>query len=226
MLVWWNGRHDRLKIYCVIAWGFKSLYQHQFKLTLDIFIIYVNILNMNTKIDEKFNELFDNYWYNLRYIEPFRTLRDWYYDIRNFLFKRFDLIRTGLTKTDWHDKDQLILYGMMNLLKDYVEKEECFQTINWESDPEHLNAAREIRVIYEWWKTYENRLKEIDDQLDVWHDQFQQRSGEGLEKINNPIKSKMEDIEFEKLHLMEELLEAEEQEMLIRLIKIRKFLWT
>jgi len=177
---------------------------------------------MNAEIDEKISDMFFSIWHT----EPFRTLKDWYYDIRNGLFKRYDLIRTGLDKTSWHDKDGLMLYGMMNLLVDFVDKEECFETIEWNSDPEHAHAAKEIRSIYRWWKNYDNRGKEIDNQLHVWHNEFEKRSGDWLNKFNNPVKSKMEDVEFEKLHVMEELLIAEEEDMLIRLIKIRKFLWT
>jgi len=161
-----------------------------------------------------------------RYTWPFYQIRDTYYNIRNGLFRRYDLIRTGLPKTSWCDKDYLMLYGMMSLLVDYVEKEECFENLDWDCTPDHKNAANEIKEIYDWWKNYKIREEQISSQLDTWHDEFSKRSGDGIGKFNNSKASDKEDIESEKLHKMEADLFKEEDEMLIRLIKIRHYLWT
>jgi len=170
----------------------------------------------------------ENWWHDLwLYTEPFSTLRDWYYNTRNFLFRRYDLIRTGLSKYEWWDKDGLMLYGMMNLLVDYVEKEKCFEVIVWDEDEHHKKIADEIKIIYAWWKDYPERLKAIDNQLTAWHDEFSKRTGKDwLGKLNSSEKSEKEEPESEKLHKMEADLIREEEEMLIRLVKIRNYLWT
>jgi hypothetical protein len=119
-----------------------------------------------------------------------------------------------------------MLYGMMNLLVDYVEKEECFTTIDWSDNECSKKSAKEIKEIYDWWKNYPVRENQIDSQRSIWHDEFIKRDGEGIEKFNNSSKSDTEKDESEKLHKMEADLLQEEEEMLIRLVKIRPCLWT
>ena len=180
----------------------------------------VNYIQKGLKMSRIDPNWFEEIWYYSR-------VRDWYYNIRNLLFRRYDLIRTGLPKTSWCDKDYLMLYGMMNLLVDYVEGEKCFETINWDHDDDYKKIAKEIKEIYDWWKNYENRTKEIEKQLSVWHDEFEKRpSKDWLKKVNDDPTPKKEKKEHDKLNKMEEDLDREEQEMLHRLIDIRKYLWT
>lgn len=61
---------------------------------------------------------------------------------------------------DWVDKDIIMLYGMMDLLVDFVENEKCFEVIDWENDeanPAYKEVAKEIREIYDWWKSYKEK---------------------------------------------------------------------
>ena len=85
---------------------------------------------------------------------------------------------------------------MMNLLVDFVEKEKCFEITSWNEDADSKRVAKEIKAIYRWWKLYEN-----------------------LSKIAHKAKG-------DKFCKMQDALIKEEQEMLIRLVKIRKYLWT
>ena len=84
--------------------------------------------------------------FTIRAITPASYFK-YFYKVRNYFFRRYDLIRTGLPKTQWCDKDYLMLHGMMGLLVDYVEKEKCFETIEWTSDKEHIKVAHEIKEI-------------------------------------------------------------------------------
>lgn len=166
-------------------------------------------------------------WYDLwHYVPVFRDIRDLYYKIKCRFFRRYDLIRTNLPKTHWIDKDTIMLHGMMELLVDYVEGEKALETIHWEGDPLHSHAAKEIREIYEWWKNYPNREKEIDEQLTKWSNEFDKRPAEGIADRLNCTPSNNENIESEKLRTMEDELGQEEQDMLHRLVGIRKFMWT
>jgi len=154
-----------------------------------------------------------------------------YYDIRNLLFKRYDLIRTGLNKKWWHDVDELMLHGNMELLRRYVEDEKCFEIVCWDEEP-FKSAAKEIRTIYNWWINYPNRQKEIEDVLDKWFTERRQNckvSGinkKGFELFHNLPQTEQDNINHDNLPKLEKKLLEEEQDMLIRLIKIRKFLWT
>jgi len=177
----------------------------------------------NLTLKEKIEIWWEELW---KYTSPFCNIRDIWYATKCYLFKRYDLIRTKLPKTRWIDKDQLMLYGMMELLVDYVEGEKCFEVIDWESEETHLNVKKEIKAIYDWWKNYKNRIIAIENQLNVWHDEFITRPGSGLDKFNKAEPSDKEKIESDKLYKMESDLDNEEQLMLIRLVKIRRFLWT
>lgn len=145
--------------------------------------------------------------------------RDRYYDIRNGLFHRYDLIRTGLKKTSWWDKDHLMLYGMMNLLVDYVEGEKCFETIVWDQDDVSKDVKAKIEKIYNWWKQYPQQLKIEENALHQWCEFNRQKNKTETEKIS-------EKRWWDELHELEAKREKEEQEMLHLLIDIRKFLWT
>jgi hypothetical protein len=146
--------------------------------------------------------------------------------IKNFLFHRYDLIRTGLDKGSWHDTDTVILYGMMNLLVQYVEIEDptiLTREINKETftcEEERIMAERcaaddeEVKLIYKWWKDYPNREKEIESKYDEYGKCRREKSD---------IK---EECSFVEIVQMEDKLSEEEQDMLIRLIKVRGYLWT
>ncbi len=155
----------------------------------------------------------------------------------NYLYLRFvyshHRIRTGLVPGNFYDTDTRLLYGMMNLLIEFVDKEEPFEHAEWDHDEKHIHAAKEIKEIYAWWKNYENQEKEIEGSLDKWHEEAKpytvpHTSKEGVYigdefKVHKTKKEK----ELSKSHWqLEDKLHKEEEEMLIRLIKIKDYLWT
>jgi len=171
----------------------------------------------------------EDFWYDMwHYTRPFCTIRDLYYDTKNRLFKRYDLVRTGLNKSAWWDIDSKILYGMMNMLVDYVEKEKCFEILDWDHDKEHKRVKKEIEEIYDWWKNYPNREKEIDEVLTAWHDYVYEDVMELdiFEQIKKGKKDKTSKKLLDQHCDLEKKLNDEETEMLIRIVKIRNFLWT
>ena len=160
--------------------------------------------------------MFDTIMYYLRKVK----IINYFYQIT---VNRCHVIKTGLDKGNWFDKDTQILYGMMNLLVDYVEKEDCFGVIEWNSDEHHKKAAIEIKTIYDWWKNYKTREEEINNSTSKWHDEAKPCVENSYFKTTETETSKR--LLKETLNL-EEKLEKEEEEMLIRLIKIRGYLWT
>ncbi len=118
------------------------------------------------------------------------------------------------------------------MLADFVEKEKPFEHIDWDSDESHKHAAAEIKDLYNWWKNdYPNRREPIEDLPDIiW-------KGRPIwDRLWGPQKSKDQDFPKSYQELYEKALDKtqelekqwleEEQENLIRLIKIRRFLWT
>ena len=172
----------------------------------------------NRKWYDKVSDYFYDLW-------RYSRIRDWYRQIVNRLFNKYYLIDTGLSRGHWHDTDQKILYGMMALLKEFVEEEKPFEFINWDSDDQHQNAKKEMVAIYEWWLNYEKRVEENDKALHEWSLARFPGGGDFLKELNAPdtVESKnLFDIHTE----MEKKLDDEEEEMLMRMIKIRHFLWT
>ena len=173
-------------------------------------------------------EKIEYFWYDLwRYTWGFYHLSDFYWKVK-YLFIRHDLIRTGLSKTQYHDKPEIILHGMMNLIVEFVEKEDCFDRIDFDNGTEWEEAGNTIKEIYDWCKDYPNRKKQIEISLDNWHKAtFDDRvKGEDmLAQLNKPT------TEYSKLYAginekYEEKLCKEEDEMLNKIMKVRKYLWT
>lgn len=183
-------------------------------------------INLDGYGDDKWtwwDELKDNvsYWF------PFKQIRDVRYYLRHRLVTKKHLIKTGLAKGCWWDTDSRMFYGLMSLLTEYIETERPFETINWDSDEWHINAKAEMLAIKEWWDNYENRCKEIEAALDKWHDtKFGAIDGDDwLEKINTKDTPEVKEL-FDHHSKLEEDLENETTEMMIRLVKIRGYLWT
>lgn len=147
------------------------------------------------------------------------------YYIKNVFFRKHHLINTHLKRSQWHDTDERMLFGMMSLLTDYIEKERAFEVIEWDNADDHKYVKSEILTIRNWWLNRPRRLKDIDDALDKWHTERFKGKDKWLEELNKPSTKKAERL-WVKLNKMEADLNTEETDMLIRLIKIREYLWT
>lgn len=153
-----------------------------------------------------------------RFMEIPRNIK---YYLKNRFIRRTHLINTKLAPGQWWDSDSKILYGMMNVLQDYVTNEKALEKINWDATPEHKNIKMEMIEILNWWNNYQDRLDSNDKLLaEVTFDHenvMKNFTKESLEREKDKFNAHSE---------AEAKLEAEETEMLIRLIKIRKYLWT
>lgn len=109
---------------------------------------------------------------------------------------RYHVVKTGL-KPGYYDPDTRILYTNMNLTKEFVDITK--DTVEWNSDEGHRHAWDELQTIYKWWEGYEDLLKSRDKTLD------------------NP--------NFEGYAEFEQRVYDEEKEMLVRLMKVRNFMW-
>ena len=151
-------------------------------------------------------------------------------DLKNYIRHRLTtnhhLIKTKLPKGRWYDTDTRMLYGMMNLLMQYIEEEKPFEIIDWDNDEWHRNARDEMIAIRDWQLNYDNRCKEIDQALTEWSDaKFgKDDNSDMLERLNEKNTPETEAL-FERHSQLEDKL-LKEEEMLIRLVKIRNYLWT
>jgi len=128
-----------------------------------------------------------------------------------FLFIRRHVVKTELSPWTWHDCDEVLLYAMMAILVEYVEREMPHGWTDWNNDDESRKAKSEIDAIYAWWKSYPSREAEIRVATAKWHDASE--AGENDRAL------------FDRLHGLEDKLYAETEEMMVRLVKVKDWIW-
>ena len=104
----------------------------------------------------------------------------------------------------YHDPDVLMLHSCMHILVDFYEYQLSGAHVDWHYDEEHSDAFNEMKAIYEWW-TIER--VEIEN------------------KINNAYSNETCKYTYDEINNFSINLHFKEQEMLKRLIDIRRFLW-
>jgi hypothetical protein len=137
-----------------------------------------------------------------------------------------ELVNYDCYRYGWCDVDHKMLYALFNLLKEYLEEEPTDLTTHYSleeinADPGYKSQydnLQEARAIYHWWTV--DRKKELtvyDEKLKEWselhHNDTTRRNGKSAEV-------------FKELHQVETDNDAKEEEMIARLLKIRKSLWT
>lgn len=163
-----------------------------------------------------------------------RRINNVRYAIRHRTVDKYHIIKINSLKPGYYDTDTRMLHGMFSLLVDYVElelapwnewaeeqdeenppvkksaREHGLEHLDWEmSLEEELQAksAKEIKELYLWWKDVRPaRPNPWNVAKDVWGEKDAQK--------------------YVWLDAMEQAQYDEDTEMLIRLIKIRKALWT
>lgn len=177
-----------------------------------------------------------------------------FYIINRFIDKTHYL-KTGLKPGQFHEFDTRILYGLFNELVDFVEIENAAMGLattkkkfsgrrNAQAGVDHLKwaasltfnedygmkksdkkygqpthqavAAKEILELYCWWKCRKDRPD--PHEISGWSEYCKKDKSDRISKEGK--------IAFNKLEKIEEKYEKEDDKMLLRLIKIRKQLWT
>lgn len=167
-----------------------------------------------------------------------RKLNRLWWAILHRTTKKFHVVKLDL-KPGYYDVDTRLVHANFCLLAHYVEKEHPFETVVWDDTDEHKQAAKEIKELYTWWKEvypkyddnnplyaddvkapdHEFVVHSVDEDGDPKFYRMEDKPGqeEIKEKFSKACKDSME---YEKKQ------EAEIEENLIRLIKIRHYLWT
>jgi hypothetical protein len=133
---------------------------------------------------------------------------------------QYNVIRTSL-KPGYYDPDIRILHAVMDEIKRFVDRTK--DTIVWDSDDHHIHVWNELQAIYTWWiETYPNRENSLPDFPNV-------ESSWLFGSKRDEYRNHPDVIEWRRIgelhNKMEREWEREEEEMLIRAIKIRKNLW-
>jgi len=204
-----------------------------------------------------FNEtLIPNCWWPIT--RTFSNIRSWF---RFRFLERMHIINTGL-KPDYYDTDTLLLHGMFNLLKNFVEIEKAWMQaifsedykkpwypfkrfrdrdrgikyLDWEislkdekTDSEgekigHLAQsvkAQDIKDLYIWW--VDKRPKRIDP-YELLPDDFPGED-KSLLDFDSPLSDEMTKA-YKEIDKIEKEYEEEDTNMLIKLVEVRRSLWT
>jgi hypothetical protein len=130
-------------------------------------------------------------------------LNRFYWSIRHRTTNRYHILniqdKANGYKYGYSDVRCRLIFANFALLKQFVERE--MDIVNWESDPEHSHAAKEIRALYHWW--LHERPKE-------WQDYWDEKGGAAAKEWWKE----------------EERLEQKDSDMVKRLMDIRLWLWT
>jgi hypothetical protein len=122
----------------------------------------------------------------------------------------------------WRDVPEKMLYAMFNLLGEYLN-EEPHDVADWSTPEEISNYAGlkeqqnnliEARAIYHWWtvERHEERSRYYD-MLNAWSN---------ARKTKDPKKEEY----WKQMRKLDDDFEAKTDEMILRLMKIRRTLWT
>lgn len=150
--------------------------------------------------------------------------RDFKYFILHRTTLKFHSFKSSL-KPGYHDCSQQILYFNMDLFKRFYEEEVVDGIVDWDSDPEHIEAKKKMDSIYTWWSIYEFKQEELQILYSQWGNLCKgsvENSCYNFKIINN---EQFELID-KKIKELEKRIYDEEQDHLLKLISIRAFLWT
>jgi len=196
------------------------------------------------------NKVYDMYWACYRFVRDLIS-PVWY----RFFGRKHHIIKTGLTPSCWYEVDTRLLYGNMELVKWFVEKD--MDVISAKEYEEEINRVKEeegtgygvdgldqwtdqyekqkqILDIYAWWLNYENRLKDITEALDILSEYrwgFSSDPDDFLSNLNSDKNMNQEEkVECDRLTKVywdkKEKLDTEENEMLHKVIDLKGRMWS
>jgi hypothetical protein len=161
-------------------------------------------------------------WYVVKWIKDFAWYPIVYRTTRRYHI--LDLRDAGNGyDIGWHDSDSQILQANFLILKNFVEKEKPFDRIDWDYDDEYRKIGQEIKDLYVWWTV--ERAKEHRELAAEWD---KRDLSYHFEPSENGVYKRMvwTGDDTKDLLKAEEELHEKDTEMLIRLMKIRRSLWT
>lgn len=176
-------------------------------------------------------------WFLLDTIPSFirhkwRPIKDARYNLKCKYWKKYHHIKIDVdrffvfygekTKNPYHwiDSDTQILYANFQILVNFVEDES--ETTDWQSDPKHQEIYDEFMEIYKWWT--EKRPNRADPFPDLEDYDLETDDIFGNKRETPGYKQWSKDTNAGRV--IEEEHENEDTEMLIRLITIRRYLWS
>lgn len=161
-----------------------------------------------------------SWWIRYRLFgNPFQAARDVYWWIVHRTFRRYHIVRLRHLRPGYYPPDLRMLYAMFTILSDYLESKEVLQ-VNWEATPELSEAWKEMQALYRWW--HGSYLKRREPILDV-PDEHVPPNIEDLNRSQTlyPVWHEA----TQATHELELRWAKEDEENIVRLAKIQKFIY-
>lgn len=167
------------------------------------------------------------YWDIIPY--DYRPGNIWY-RVKCRLWKRYSVVKPRYLPYTWCDKDYIMAHAMFELLSKFIEDECSPGHIQWygeyphmvEVNGEQVNVRDEMQALYDWWhKQYNKAYQEEKDAI------YAESTDEPLCDENGMFC--MSDYNrgvYGRASQLEQDYEKQLDDNLIRLLKIRRYMWT
>ncbi len=152
----------------------------------------------------------------------------WWVKYRVIPKHKYHMLNLG-TKPGYSDVCERLIHANFQLLKEFVEKENPLEEINWDTDPQRQFVAKEIKELYNWWI---NIRPKRDEQNPIYkvdvppRDLIPIKNGYQMVNAGTEEQEKIWRDACNELTRLEALWEKEDCDNLKRLADIRLYLWT
>ena len=143
---------------------------------------------------------------------------------------KLKVLKIQTLEKGWCDKDCAMLHAVFQLLVDFVDQEKPDQIVDWNSDPEHKHAWKEIWSLYRWWTQKRPFRRSPLDNKGLKKAPMRWKKipeTENLQLVDyDKKKYAAYNTAFNEHFRLEKKWYEEDQRNLHRAIEIRRFLWT
>lgn len=178
-----------------------------------------------------------------KFLRRFLRRFDLFHWIGYRTWKKFHVLKLRYLKPGYYDADTRLIHAMFEILCQFMENEKPEEIVNWDSDPEHKHAWKEMNELYKWWKKRQDREKynplfqpgvkspgmKFTPTEKKWLNP-QTKKEESTSRMDFVYKSKKDKARWEKAckdtGIWEKKCFDEDTEMMTRLIKVRPYMWT
>ena len=127
------------------------------------------------------------------------------------------------------DMREALLFASMATLVHFVEKEKAFEVVDWDVTDEHRVAAGELREIHDWWtsgraKAHADLDRRSDAAFKDWRFTFVPMP-DGCQLMQTDGETPEQKEDRDAVAAEEERLSRVDDEMMIRLIRVRRAMW-
>lgn len=130
--------------------------------------------------ETKFERIWNKFLDTIHYRAFSRFVNEWVYPgdyLHNLLFRRYDRVKIPFLKPyEWCDRSEMFFFCAFEILKQYVEREKPFETVDFYATPIRTTVTGkvvgdEIKFLYNWYtKELPEKNKEIELLSDYWEE--------------------------------------------------------